>query len=272
MNNLLKILLFGFIALIAIIFIYFVSYQREAETLTSSTNSNQSNQIQLSGYKIVNTYPHDQEAYTQGLVFDNGFLYEGTGLYKKSTLRKVELNTGKIIKIHKLPDEIFGEGITIYEDKIIQLTWKSNIGYVYDKETFELLEVFNYSTDGWGITHNGTNLIISNGSSTLHVLDPRTFEKIGEIEVFDDNGPVSEINELEYVRGEIYANIWKTDRIARFDPKSGQVKGWIELKGLTSDISSDSDAVLNGIAYDKNQDRLFVTGKLYPKIFEIEIN
>jgi glutamine cyclotransferase len=254
-----------------IVFIYFISNQRESPTLTDSINSNDSNQIQVSGYKIINTYPHDQDAYTQGLVFDNGFLYEGTGLYGKSTLRKVDLNTGKINKIRKLPAEIFGEGITIHNDKIIQLTWKSNIGYVYDKETFELLEVFNYSTDGWGITHNGTNLIISNGSSILHALDPGTFEKIGEIKVFDNNGPVSEINELEYVRGEIYANIWKTDRIARIDPKSGQVLGWIELEGLTSDIPSDSDAVLNGIAYDEKQDRLFVTGKLYPKIFEIEL-
>jgi len=271
MNDLRKILFIVLIVSIAIIFLYFNLNPYEPPKLISSINSNKSSQIQVNGYKIVNTYPHDQDAYTQGLVFDKGFLYEGTGLYGKSTLRKVELNTGKIIKIHKLPDEIFGEGITIYNNKIIQLTWRSNIIYLYDKETFELLEVFTYHSEGWGITHNGTSLIISNGSSTLNILDPENFRKIGEIDVFDNNGPISRINELEYIQGEIYANIWTTDRIARINPDSGQVIGWIELKNLMPKIPTNKDAILNGIAYDENNDRLFITGKLYPTIFEIEL-
>ncbi|WP_455277742.1 glutaminyl-peptide cyclotransferase [[Eubacterium] cellulosolvens] len=271
MNSFGKIFVIGLFALISIIIIYYALNPKVSMIFTNSINTDESRPIQINNCIIVNAYPHDQNAYTQGLVFDNGYLYEGTGLYGNSTLRKVDLDTGRIIKIRELPDEIFGEGITVYDNRIIQLTWRSNIGYIYDKESFKLLEVFNYSIDGWGITHNGSNIIISNGTSTLHIFDPKTFKKIGEIEVFDDKGPVSNINELEYVKGEIYANIWKTERIARIDPETGQVLGWIELEGLMPDFPRNSEAVFNGIAYDAEQDRLFVTGKLFPKIFEIEL-
>jgi glutamine cyclotransferase len=228
--------------------------------------------IPVYSYNIVNTYPHDRDAFTEGLVFENGVLYEGTGLWEHSTLRRVELETGDILQIRELSDQFFGEGITIYGDKIIQLTWQSNIGFVYDKNSFELLQEFNYSTQGWGITHDGTRLIMSDGTSTLHFLDPQTFEEIGHLEVFDNDGPVTRLNELEYVQGEIYANVWQTDRIARIAPETGRVVGWVDLGGLlTAEDRSEPVDVLNGIAYDAETDRLFVTGKLWPKLFEIEL-
>jgi glutamine cyclotransferase len=228
--------------------------------------------VPLYTYKIVNTYPHDRNAFTQGLVFEDGVLYEGTGLHGQSTLRKVELETGDILRILTLPAQFFGEGVTIYGNKLIQLTWQSNVGFIYDKESFELLQEFNYSTEGWGITHDGKRLIMSDGTSTLHFLDPETFQEIGQIEVYDRNGPVTKLNELEYVRGEIYANIWKTDRVARIAPLTGRVMGWIELENILSpeDRNHRVDA-LNGIAYDAKNDRLFVTGKFWPKIIEIEM-
>ena len=228
--------------------------------------------IPVYSYNIVNTYPHDPDAFTQGLIFEDGALYEGTGLLGHSTLRRAELETGAILQIHELPDQFFGEGITIYGDKIIQLTWKSNVGFVYDKNSFDLLQQFNYSTEGWGITHNGTCLIMSDGTSTLHFLDPQTFEEISQLAVFADDDPVTRLNELEYVQGEIYANVWQTDRIARIAPETGRVIGWIDLRGLlTAEDRSEPVDVLNGIAYDAEADRLFVTGKLWPKLFEIEL-
>jgi glutamine cyclotransferase len=228
--------------------------------------------IPVYSYSIVNIYPHDRNAFTEGLVFEDGVLYEGTGRLGHSTLRRVGLETGDILQIHELSDEFFGEGIAIYGDEIIQLTWRSHIGFVYDKNTFELLQDFNYSTEGWGITHDGTSLIMSDGTSTLHFLDPQTFEEIGHIEVFDNNGPVTRLNELEYVQGEIYANVWQTDRIAMIAPETGRVLGWIDLGGLLSaEDRSEPVDVLNGIAYDVETDRLFVTGKLWPKLFEIEL-
>jgi glutamine cyclotransferase len=231
-----------------------------------------SDSIPVYTYRIINTYPHDPDAFTQGLVFEDGFLYEGTGLPGRSTLRRVELETGHVLQIRELPAEFFGEGITIYGDKVIQLTWQSHVGFVYDKHSFELLQDFTYSTEGWGITHDGTRLIMSDGTSTLHFLDPQTFEEIGQLEVFDDDGPVNKLNELEYVQGEIYANVWQTDQIARVAPGTGRVVGWIDLEGLlTADDLTEPVDVLNGIAYDADNDRLFVTGKLWPKLFEIEL-
>jgi len=256
MNRVFKILIVTFFTLLGVLFVF----------------SFNSDTIPVYRYNIINIYPHDRSAFTQGLVFEDGFLYEGTGLYGQSSLRKVELETGKILQIYELPEQFFGEGITICEDKIIQLTWQSHVGFVYDKESFELLEEFSYSTEGWGIMHDGERLIMSDGTSTLHFLDPQTFEKIGEIQVFDNHGPVSKLNELEYVKGAIYANVWQTDRIAIISPETGRVVGWIDLGGLLSkeDRSQPVD-VLNGIAYDAANDRLFVTGKLWPKLFEIEI-
>ena len=223
-------------------------------------------------YQVLNTYPHDQSAFTEGLVFEDGVLYEGTGLYECSNLRRVELETGKVLQIRELPDQYFGEGITIYKNKIIQLTWKSNLGFVYDKYNFKLLQEFNYPNEGWGITCDGNCLIMSDGTSTLHFLDPETFEEISQIEVYENDIPVTKINELEYVQGEIFANIWLTERIARINPLTGQVTGWIDLKGILSpEDRSEKVDVLNGIAYNANNNRLLVTGKFWPKLFEIEL-
>ena len=239
---------------------------------TSSVDSTTSDAIPVYTYKVVNTYPHDRNAFTQGLVFEDGTLYEGTGRRGRSTLRRVELETGDILQIRELPAQFFGEGVTIYGNKIIQLTWQSNIGFVYDKDSFEPLQEFHYPTEGWGITHDGERLIMSDGTSTLHFLDPETLEEVSRIEVYDNDGPMTRLNELEYIQGEIYANVWQTDRIARISPQTGQVTGWIELKGLLSaEDRSEPVDFLNGIAYDAENGQLFVTGKLWPRLFEIEL-
>jgi len=221
-------------------------------------------------YNVVNVYPHDESAYTQGLVFEDGVLYEGTGRYGQSTLRRIELATGNITQLYSLPGQFFGEGITIFEDKIIQLTWLNNRGFVYDRSSFELLQEFEYSTEGWGITHNGSALIMSDGTATLHFLDPETFQTISQVEVYDEE-PVTMLNELEYIHGRVYANIWEQDKIAIINPQTGQVTGWIDLMGINDSESQNIYNVLNGIAYDPNGDRLFVTGKLWSKLFEIEL-
>jgi len=220
-------------------------------------------------YMILNTYPHDKTAFTQGLAFQDGVLYEGTGLYGSSSLRRVDLQTGTVIQNISLNASFFGEGITVFEDKIIQLTWKSKIGFVYNKTTFELLQTFNYSTQGWGITHNGSFLIMSDGTANLYFIEPDTFETVGQVEVFD-NEPVTALNELEYINGYVYANVWTEDKIVIINPETGQVTGWIDLKGINDAEKTDIDAVLNGIAYDQNNDRLFVTGKMWSKLFEIK--
>lgn len=223
-------------------------------------------------YNIVNLYPHDPSAFTQGLIYENGFLYEGTGLYGKSELRKINLETGTIVQRHKLPDKYFGEGITRHNDRIIQLTWKSGKGFVYEGESFKQVRTFDYPTEGWGITHDGRNLIMSDGTSTLYVLDPDTFKHISTIQVHDAKGPVTRLNELEYMNGLIYANIWQSYRIAIISPDTGAVAGWIDLEGLAIIAGGDrKKKVLNGIAYDHGGDRLFVTGKLWPRLFEIKI-
>ena len=219
-------------------------------------------------YNVVNVYPHNKTAFTQGLVFEDSFLYEGTGLYGQSTLRRVELETGNITQLYSLPDQFFGEGITIFENKIVQLTWKSGKGFVYEKSSFDLLQEFKYPTQGWGITHNGSALIMSDGTATLYFLDPETFQTIGQVEVYDEE-PVTSLNELEYINGSVYANIWKEDQIAIINPQSGQVTGWIDLSGI-NDTEKTTENVLNGIAYDQNGNRLFVTGKMWSKLYEIE--
>ena len=229
--------------------------------------------VKSCSYQIVKTYPHDDNAFTQGLVYFDGDLYEGTGLNSHSSLRRVELETGKVLQKIDLENKYFGEGITLFEDKLIQLTWKSQIGFVYDRESFEKLQEFTYPTEGWGLTHDGQNLIMSDGSNNLFFLDPKTFEEVKRISVSDRNKPVEKLNELEYIKGEIYANVWMSDRIARISPKTGQVLGWIDLSGLLHpDLVANRDAVLNGIAYDPEDDRLFVTGKLWSNLFEIEID
>lgn len=224
-------------------------------------------------YDIINSYPHDQNAFTQGLVYQNGYIYESTGRHGSSSLRKVDLQSGEVIQISSLPNRFFGEGITIFHDKIIQLTWKSRVGFAYDKESFNFLHGFSYVTEGWGITDDNNHLIMSDGSPRLYFLDPDNFKIINIVRVFDNNGPVSNLNELEYISGEVFANVWQTNRIARINPKTGQVTGWIDLEGLLSkDDHTQPVDVLNGIAYDKKNDRLFVTGKLWPKLFEIKLH
>jgi glutamine cyclotransferase len=223
-------------------------------------------------YKIIAAYPHDPTAFTQGLVFDGEVLYEGTGLTGRSTLRRVDLASGVVLQQVALSEEYFGEGISIFDDKIYQLTWRSHIGLVYNKTTFEPLQTFNYSTEGWGLTQDGERLILSDGSARLYFIVPESFAQTGYVDVIDNNEPVTMLNELEYVRGEVYANVWQTDRIARIDPTSGQVVGWIDLSGLLAqEERANTDAVLNGIAYLASQDRLFVTGKLWPKLFEVKL-
>ena len=256
MNRLFKL----FFAVSAAVLIQSCSDSKTADTPAAYT------------YKIVNTYPHDRQAFTQGLVFEKGLLYEGTGLNGSSTLRKVELETGSVLKLYKLPAEFFGEGITIYKNRIIQLTYKSKVGFVYNKDSFKLLQKFDYPTEGWGITYDGKHLITSDGTSTLYLLDPETFREAGRINVHDKNGPVRGLNELEYIKGQIFANVWPTDRIVRIDPETGRVVGRIHLQGLSKLLGESRKVdVLNGIAYDPVGDRLFVTGKLWPKLFEIKL-
>lgn len=255
-----KILYTVFFALLLPLLISGCSDSKDSETPAAYT------------YQVIKTYPHEPNAFTQGLVFENGFLYESTGLYGSSTLRKVQLETGKVVQMHNLPAEFFGEGITIHKDRIIQLTYRSNAGFVYNKNSFELLRSFNYPTEGWGITYDGKNLIMSDGSSTLYLWDPETLQRTGSIKVHDNDIPVSGLNELEYVKGQIFANVWPTERIAIIAPQTGQVIGWIYMQGLLGrqELNKPVD-VLNGIAYDTAGDRLFVTGKFWPKLFEIKI-
>jgi glutamine cyclotransferase len=222
-------------------------------------------------YSVVSTYAHDPNAFTEGLIFDNGFLYESTGLSGNSTLRRVDLATGDVLQLYSLPDQYFGEGMTLVGDKIIQLTWQSHVGFVYDKYTFELLQNFSYPTEGWGITYDGSQLIMSDGTANLYFLDPVTFQKTGQVQVHDANGPVVRLNELEYINGKVYANIWLENKIAVINPQTGQVEAWIDLSGIIDHQNLDGNSVLNGIAYDANTGRLFVTGKMWPQLFEIKL-
>ncbi len=225
-------------------------------------------------YSIINTYPHDHNAFTQGLVFADGIFYEGTGLRGQSSLRKVAVESGEVLHGIALPPEFFGEGIVIWQDKIVQLTWQARVGFVYDKESFNLLQQFNYLTEGWGITHDGERLIMSDGTEKLYFWDPETLQEIGKIEVRNSQGPVIHLNELEYIQGEIYANVWQTDRIAIINPQTGQVRAWLDLSGLLTSINMVLPRpvdVLNGIAYDAETNRLFVTGKWWPVVFEIDL-
>jgi glutamine cyclotransferase len=225
----------------------------------------------VSSYRIVKIYPHDRGAFTQGLQFVNGVLYEGTGLKGQSTIRKVRLENGEVLQEHKIDPRFFGEGIVVWKDSLIQITWQSEIGFVYDLATFEQKRTFNYTGEGWGLTHDGTRVIMSDGSSALRFFDPATLGETGRLNVREGTTPVKNLNELEFVKGEILANVWQTNRIARISPKTGQVTGWINLEGLLDPRDAVGVDVLNGIAYDAAGDRLFVTGKLWPKLFEIKI-
>lgn len=223
-------------------------------------------------YKVVHVFPHDPQAFTQGLVYHNGFLYEGTGLNGQSSLRKVALDTGKVVQHVELAPEYFGEGITIYKNEVIQITWQTQTAFVYSLDDFHLLRKFSYPGEGWGLATLGNEILLSDGSSEIRVLDPATFKEKRRIKVRDGDKAIDQLNELEVVNGEIFANIWHADRIARISPRTGRVTGWINLKGILSPIyKAGPDAVLNGIAYDAAHKRLFVTGKLWPSIFEIRV-
>jgi glutamine cyclotransferase len=225
------------------------------------------------GYQIVHTYPHDPRAFTQGLLYVDGHLYESTGLNGRSSIRMVDLSTGRVLQKYDLPSEYFGEGLTDWGSTLVQLTWQAHKGFVYDRFTFSLLRTFSYDGEGWGLTHDQAQLILSDGTSYLRFLDPKSFKETRRIHVVGNNGQgIEDLNELEYVHGEIYANIWHSDRIARISPKTGKVLGWIDLAGLMDKQQiANPDAVLNGIAYDAKDNRLFVTGKLWPKLFEIRV-
>ena len=234
--------------------------------------SETANTIQHYGYKIINTFPHDPEAWTQGLVFENGLLYESTGRCGFSSLRRVEPETGKVLKIRILKKKFYGEGLTLFNNMLIQLTWQNHTGFIYDKSDFSLIKTFSYPVQGWGITHDGTNLIMSDGSSTLRFLDPETLKQVRQITVTANGSSLRNLNELEYIEGKIYANVWFTDNIAIISPNSGEVVGIINLKGLFPEENRvNADSVLNGIAYDEKKKHLFVTGKLWPRLFEIEV-
>ena len=226
----------------------------------------------VASYRVVHVFPHDPEAFTQGLVYLNGVFYEGTGLNGRSTIRKVRIENGEVLQLQKLDSQYFGEGIAVFGDTLFQLTWTSGIGVLYDLASFQRKGTFTYTGEGWGLTHDGTRLIMSDGSATLRFVDPTTRKLLSRLTVRDGGIPVANLNELEYVKGEIFANVWQTERIARISPKTGVVTGWIDLKGLlTPRERAQGVDVMNGIAHDAAGDRLFVTGKLWPKVFEIRI-
>jgi glutaminyl-peptide cyclotransferase len=235
--------------------------------------------IPTDGYEIINTYKHDPKAFTQGLVYHNGFLYEGTGQEGRSTLRKVELESGKVLQKFDLAPDIFGEGITILGDKIYQISWQDGLAWSYNLEDFKMIKEFRFQGEGWGLTNDGTNLIMSDGTHVIRKINPENFETVGTLPVFLENGsPLMKINELEWVKGELWANIWhseqmgKPNHIARIDPKSGKLLGWINLDGISpDDVDRNVENTLNGIAYDEKGDRIFVTGKQWKKLFEIKL-
>lgn len=253
----------------SIIFIFLILISSQP---VFSDNDKTASRTPLFGYKVLNTFPHDQKAFTQGLVFENGRLYESTGRYGKSKLTKRKLYSIEPIKTYRLPSSLFGEGITKYKDRIIQLTWRAGVGLIYDSTDFRLLNSFSYSTEGWGITNDGKHLIMSDGTDKLYFLDPESFKETKRVKVLDNNNPVTKINELEYIKGKIYANIWETDHIAIINPRTGRVEAWINLERLAAQAGGDNTyKTLNGIAYDTEKDRIFITGKLWPKIYEIKI-
>ncbi|MDY6845679.1 MAG: glutaminyl-peptide cyclotransferase [Chloroflexota bacterium] len=223
-------------------------------------------------YAVVNSYPHDPRAFTQGLVYHKGYLYESTGLYSESSLRQVDLETGEVLRKVDLSDEFFAEGLAIYDNQLVQLTWREKVGFVYALEDFSIIRQFTYQTQGWGLTYDDQRLILSDGTDRLYFLDPNTFQVVDSLSITYQGQAIQRLNELEYIRGEIYANIWQTDDIVRINPLTGEVVGWIDLSAiLPDDIRTTDTDVLNGIAYDPESDRLFITGKRWPKLYEIRL-
>jgi len=246
---------------------------------TANSPSQTTGKIPVYTYEIVKTFKHDSKAFTQGLVFHNGFLYESTGQKGDSTVRKVEINSGRVLQKQDLSDDYFAEGMTILNDRIYQVTWQENTAFVYDVNDFKLLKELKYQGEGWGLTDDGTNLIMSDGTHVIRIVDPETFKTTRTLVVLDENGkPLLDLNELEYVKGEIWANVWhsekigKPNHIARINPNSGKLLGWINLQGISpDDVERDNENTLNGIAYDETSDRIFVTGKKWRNLYEIKL-
>jgi glutaminyl-peptide cyclotransferase len=222
-------------------------------------------------YTVVKTYPHDRDAYTQGLQYLDGVLYEGTGLHGQSSIRRVQLDTGEVLQRRNIAEQYFGEGITIWKQELFQLTWQSEIGFVYDHKTFMPLRTFRYKGEGWGLTHDASGLIMSDGTDAIRFIEPATFKEVRRLRVSAGGSPVTQLNELEYVKGEIFANVYQTDYVARIDPKTGRVNAWVDFRGLLTPRERATAEVFNGIAYDEKGDRLFVTGKLWPRLFEVKL-
>jgi glutamine cyclotransferase len=229
--------------------------------------------VPTSTARIVHTYPHDRQAFTEGLYYEDGYLFESTGGYVDAGMRKVRLDTGEVVQRREVPRQVFGEGIVASGGKILQLSWQAGVGFLYDRTTFALLGEIRYPGEGWALTRNASHLFMSDGTPRIRVLDPETFAQTGSIDVTVNGKPLQQINELEWVKGEIYANVWQTSRIARIDPSTGHVVGWIELGNLVrlQHVDNPADDVLNGIAYDAAHDRLFVTGKRWDAVYEIRV-
>jgi glutaminyl-peptide cyclotransferase len=249
----------------------FVTSTPAATTPVLTTSHPSPQPVKNYTYKIIQVFSHDTAAFTEGLAFDNGYLYEGTGQYQKSSLRRVDLENGRILQNFRLPDQYWGEGITVFKDTIVQLTYQNNTGFIYDKNSFSLLRQFSYPTDGWGLTSDGSRLIMSDGTSSIYFIDPVTLAITGNMSVMENGMPVKNINELEYIHGQIYANIWPSDKIAIIDPITGQLGGWLDLAGLLQTRASSTPVdVLNGIAFNPQSEHLIVTGKWWPYLFEIQ--
>ena len=244
-----------------------------ASSLATPAHAASAKQIPVYGVQVVHAYPHDINAFTEGLFYLNGYLYESTGLESHSSVRKVKLETGQVVQRATLPADMFGEGIAPWNGRLVGLTWKAEVGYVLDLESFDTKGQFGYPGEGWGLTHDDTEMVMSDGTADLRFLNPTTLVESHRIHVTAQGKPVEQLNELEWVDGEIYANIWQTDRIARIDPRTGHVVGWIDCKGLLpmKDFTPQHTDVLNGIAYDAATKRLWVTGKFWPKVFEIKL-
>jgi glutamine cyclotransferase len=244
-----------------------------AMVFLAACSSPSANGVAQYSCEVVHTYPHDMRAFTEGLFYLDGFLYESTGLEFQSSVRKVRVETGEIVQRHDLPQQYFGEGIVNWKDRLIQLTYRTEVGFVYDLAIFGVKSEFKYPGEGWALTQDGKRIIMSDGTAELRFWDPETLKETGRITVTDEGQPVKNVNELEFIKGEIWANIWQTERIARIDPANGKITGWIDCAGLLSqeDRRKVQVDVMNGIAYDAAQDRVFVTGKYWPKLFEIRV-
>jgi glutaminyl-peptide cyclotransferase len=235
------------------------------------TQSARQAQAPVYGYDVMRSYPHDPKAFTQGLIYRDGVLFESTGLKGESTLRKVRLETGEVLQKHVVDKRYFAEGLTDWGSRLVQLTWETNIGFVYDIATFAQLRTFPYAGQGWGLTRDAKRLIMSDGTPSLRFLDPETLKEIGQVAVRDGGRLIDNLNELELIKGEVYANVWLTDRIAIISPDTGRVAAWVDLTGIRGPARTAGDDVLNGIAYDAAGNRLFVTGKYWPRLYEIRV-